>query len=409
VFPAAQLAFRVLYYGDWVPNTARAKLAFTPERLKAGAEYVNGAAAAALPLLVAGSVALGVCLLDARARMRVGMVVLAIAGWLSYVRLIGGDIFPAFRHTAVVVPLVAIVVGEGLRSLLATERRLGLAASGIALLACVSFHRLGRANPEIKRALHERWEWDAAVVGPFLERHFGKAGALLAVEAAGALPFYAKLPALDLLGLNDRTLARERPPDFGKGYIGHELGSGRYVRERAPDLIAFQNTVGTREPGYRSGRELVATRWFKERYELVRLAIERPASVEALLWVKKDGRAGGWRDSNGDLTIPAILLGGAGQHAVREHASGRLAVHVRPGAPIRANAVNLARGRYRARFDASGANARVVVTSRDANIRKIGDAASVVCGAERCLVDVTVETEAGTTNVFGIELARERS
>ena len=35
---------------------------------------------------------------------------------------------------------------------------------------------------------------------------------LFAVTAAGCLPYFSELPALDMLGLNDRHIAHHRPP-----------------------------------------------------------------------------------------------------------------------------------------------------------------------------------------------------
>src|SRR2546428_240647 len=52
---AAQFAFRLDCYGDWLPNSAYAKVAFTRERLRAGLEYLGVGllwlAALALPAL----------------------------------------------------------------------------------------------------------------------------------------------------------------------------------------------------------------------------------------------------------------------------------------------------------------------------------------------------------------------
>jgi hypothetical protein len=403
--PAAQLLFRLAYYGDWVPNTARAKVALTDERMKTGAEYINGALAAALPLVAAGCVAFGVSLGDRTVRPRVLVLVFAVGAWLSYVRLIGGDIFPAYRHFTVLVPLVALAIGEGLRVLQGSQRKLAIVAALVALVAVFAYHRLERANPELKRASFERWEWDAEVVGPFLFRHFGERGALLAVEAAGALPYFAKLPALDLLGLNDRRLAHERPRDFGKGFIGHELGSGRYVREREPDLMVFQTPSGTREPAYKSGRDLVGTPWFSEEYELVRFDIVAPRKLEALVWVRRRGRAVAPSGAEASVRVPALLFGAGGERTVGEDSSGRLVVSAGPGAPARASGIEVQRGTYAVEPHVSGALSAVRVTGRGGTgLDSTGE--SFTCHEKRCLVDITLEPATGTTVVYGLELRR---
>lgn len=62
---------------------------------------------------------------------------------------------------------------------------------------------------------------------------------MVAVTAAGCFPYFSKLAALDMYGLNDPHLARHRPEDFGYGYMGHELMSPEYVVSRAPEIVVF--------------------------------------------------------------------------------------------------------------------------------------------------------------------------
>jgi hypothetical protein len=80
---------------------------------------------------------------------------------------------------------------------------------------------------------------------------------LLAVDPAGCLPYFSKLPSVDMLGINDHYLARHRPADFGTGYIGHELGNGAYVLSRKPDLVLFNVPTGGKKPNFRSGIEMM--------------------------------------------------------------------------------------------------------------------------------------------------------
>ena len=54
--------------------------------------------------------------------------------------------------------------------------------------------------------------------GRLLGAAFEREQPLLAATAAGALPFFSRLPALDMLGLNDRFLARNPPPNLGQDY-----------------------------------------------------------------------------------------------------------------------------------------------------------------------------------------------
>lgn len=60
---------------------------------------------------------------------------------------------------------------------------------------------------------------------------------LLATEAAGAVPFFSRLPTVDMLGVTDRHIARLIVPNMGHGTAGHEKRDFGYVLSRKPDII----------------------------------------------------------------------------------------------------------------------------------------------------------------------------
>jgi len=69
-------------------------------------------------------------------------------------------------------------------------------------------------------------------------------GTYVAVDAAGQIPFYSDLRALDLFGLNDLTIAHRQVPDMGKGTPGHEKMDMDYVIFVAqPDYIIIYGTA----------------------------------------------------------------------------------------------------------------------------------------------------------------------
>ena len=308
LFAAAQLAFRRIYYQDWLPNTAYAKVSLSGLRLREGLQYL-ASAALAMPLL-ALTAAGGLALLFTRGRRRALLLMPAFIAWSAYVAVIGGDIFPGFRHCIPLLVFGAFLLVAELDYLIARRTiRLGVGllpvAAGVAALALFP----GAKHPEIQRARDERWEWEARPVGALMQRAFGPQRPLLAADAAGCLPFFSRLPALDLLGLNDRYLARHPPPDFGRGMLAHELGDGKYVLSRSPDLVMFCGPLGSATPCYRSGRELVGLPGFKDGYRLVRLRTPPPGPLEALVWVHLKGKLGP-EIAPDVIRIPAVLLGG---------------------------------------------------------------------------------------------------
>jgi arabinofuranosyltransferase len=303
VAPAAiavllQLAFRVVYYGDWVPNTAHVKLAFTPERLVSGWTYLCDGLVSLLPLLLLAGLAVRA---PARTR-RIVVVVPVLVAWSAYVVGIGGDIFPAWRHLVPVVVLLALLAAEAVASL---PRRLGWgAAVAVPLLLLWTSER----DSEAVRAHRERWEWDGEVIGRLFAVAFGEARPLLAVEAAGCLPYFSNLPSLDLLGLNDRYLARKGSDQLGRGRIGHELGDAQYVLERRPDLMILHAVEGSPRLTGPTGSGLREDRRFRQWYQLVRFRGTEPHRVSSYVWVLRDSPKIGIRREPGRIVVPGMFL-----------------------------------------------------------------------------------------------------
>src|SRR5262249_47023978 len=129
---AGQLAFRRLYYGDWLPNTWYAKVGGALW-WSSGARYL---AALALeyalwlwvPLAAMGAVAL--------ARRGQGLVPLlsggAVIPYLLYVAAVGGDYFE-YRLPDVIFPFLFLLAGEGLISLARTATRAWIASAVLAI------------------------------------------------------------------------------------------------------------------------------------------------------------------------------------------------------------------------------------------------------------------------------------
>jgi arabinofuranosyltransferase len=80
-----------------------------------------------------------------------------------------------------------------------------------------------------ERTVEDRW----AILGTYLgARH---PGSLLAIDAAGKVPFFSGLTTIDMYGLNDSRIAHE-PSAFSAP--GHSKSLPGYVLARRPDLIA---------------------------------------------------------------------------------------------------------------------------------------------------------------------------
>lgn len=356
-FFLAQLAFRLGYYGEWVPNTARAKLAWTPQRLKEGWAHVLGGFAGLWPLVLVAMSGFWPALRDAAARLRVLLPWAGAAAWSVYLLAIGGDFFPAWRHFVPIVVLLAFASAEALAwwAVRVGARFWGGLAAAIACLGTLLDLQL--ADEKVKLAIHERWEWQAPPIGALLRRQFGEKAPLFAVDSAGCLPWFSKLPALDMLGLNDHYLAHHPPADMGTRDLGHELGDGAYVLSRQPDLVLFGIPSDHGRPKFRGGFEMFNTRAFHDAYDKVTFQ----AGSERLFyrtWMRRHSPKLGIAESASHVTIPGYFFAASDATPAVEGADGRLGVRLVKEHAVTQH-VRLRAGTWRTELDATGAKVRL--------------------------------------------------
>lgn len=314
VFPAAfyigQTAFRIYYYGELVPNTALVKLVFSLPHFIVGMQYVGKGLLSLSPFSFFAIAALFFLLRRPQSRARAILLLCMTVLWLVYVAVIGGDIFPAWRHLipVVVIFTFAIIDGTFLLGKFFEKKKIfhpaAIAAGLVVLFA--SYLWLQFNHPKNKKAVYERWEWDGQVIGLLLKKAFSTQQPLIAVTAAGCLPYWSELPALDMLGLNDYYLPRHPPKNLGRGSIGHELGSGAYVMERAPDIVIFH--VGLHDDVFRSGQEMQKTDAFYENYAAVNVLGTQPHRYHGILWFRKYSHKIGIQQTASAIVVPGFLL-----------------------------------------------------------------------------------------------------
>ena len=291
--------------------------------------------------------------------MRAWLFGLPLLVWLGWVIAIGGDIFPGRRHLVVPVLLLALFAAELARAALggAASRGRVLAATGVSIVLLAGLGILQwRGDRAHLRAIREvPWALRGEALGRLLGRAFEAEQPLLATTAAGALPFFSRLPALDMLGLNDRYLAMNPPPSLGRGRIAHELGDGAYFMRRDPDLVAFCGTSGAEKACSRGGREMQADPRFASRYELVTFHAVEPVSMLGRVWVRTESPRIGIRRDARAIAVPGLFFSGA---AARLDAEGRIGVPVEPGHGIRREDVALGSGSWVVDAESSGAPLR---------------------------------------------------
>jgi hypothetical protein len=306
-----------------------------------------------------------------------------IVVWSLYVAVVGGDIFPGFRQLVPVLVALCFLVADEAGAdwaRIASQRLLILPIFAL----CVFLHTTqATETAENRRAQAELWEWEGLSMGRTLKAAFGAKRPLLAVDSAGALPFWSELPSLDMLGLNDRHIAETRPRDFGKRYVGHELGDGAYVLGRAPDLVVFQNAVGTAKPEYRSGVELTASKEFQRTYQLIRVLGTFESRVVGEIWVRRErGKLGVVRATD-RIEVPGYFFTGQASLARSSlDKSGVLVAELSAKKPGVVPELSIPAGRWRLEISPSHPALAVDVRCRDASMQSGALAAERVFDAD---------------------------
>ena len=351
-------AFRYWYYGDFVPNTAYAKLAFSPYHMsRFGIRYLLRGYGLLFPLALVIPV---LCFWSQKIRWyraRIRFLTASIVLWSLYLLVIGGDVDPPSRHFMPILIFQAFMI-TGLFSII-REKNPALVCRGNFILFLLGFSLYGAINffeAEVRDArapLNQFDDNNEIKVGfaRVLKTAFKDCNPLMAVYAAGLVPFYTEFRSIDMLGLNDRHIARHPPKDFGTGWIAHELSDPDYVFSRKPDLIV-QGGVG---PGCGWRACLEVTKNFLAHPELARSYVRarlthsaEPVS-DGYFWVRRDGNCG-WKMEEDELTIPAILANADGAVSSHLDSSLRITSIITAQTPIKLASLPLRHGTWEVSF-----------------------------------------------------------
>lgn len=228
--------FRLLTYGDWVPNTFHAKV--NGVWLDQGLAYLR---LVQTDYGVAWFGWLGLIpLISVRRRLDL-LFGAAVGMQLAYVLYVGGDRFEFRFLVPILVPALWLIL-EGLtRCVGRTQRGGGL----VLLAACVmaagahlaGLERKGPIRSEVEqipfiRQFAERRAEQGQALRALVDRGLLPADLRIAVGAAGALPYYADLHTMDVFGLNDREIALREVVHTDKSVPAHEKHA------TAADLVA---------------------------------------------------------------------------------------------------------------------------------------------------------------------------
>jgi arabinofuranosyltransferase len=225
--------WRLSYYGDWLPNTYYAK-ATSPvlERVRASLRQFIRIAPMTGLLLYTGAILLWplavprASLARWRCSRAAPFAFLHTLVLLTFWIFVGGDVFDERLLTALF-PFGAYAVMAVLET--TDPRRISVIA------ACCLLLQLSALNRQDRRFAFRMDRYDHRLaLARVLKRHEPRG--VLAIDAAGKVPYWTGLVTIDILGLNDRHIARL--PDARPFHVGHTKSDPDYVLSRHPDLIA---------------------------------------------------------------------------------------------------------------------------------------------------------------------------
>lgn len=249
IFPVAVTLWRLAYYGDPVPNTAYAKAVgggpwLWMKGLAYLKEYATYGAGLMLWVLAMAAVAGRRRLADQRL---LWAMLATCAGFVAYTVDVGGDYVSLWRfpvHTqGLLFALVACgvwVIGER-----ASRVPVVLASALIALQLVGTYashdYREARLVAGVHADFHQTARW--------LKENFPPS-AVVALNPVGIPAYYSGLQVIDMLGLNDRHIARGKIDRTAQP--GHFRYDGTYVCQLSPDVLL---TAGSRPIAARSAQE----------------------------------------------------------------------------------------------------------------------------------------------------------
>lgn len=342
LFTLGQVAFRYGYYHEWIPNIARVKFVPSGKHGLDGWGYLRVGFTAVLPLLVVTVTAIVISFRKNVERKKVLFLCLLLVSWCAYLVVIGGDFFPAWRHFIPLLVLMTLISVIGIRVVVNPRFTFAGVIVLLALFIVLQFQ-----NTDNRRATTELWVWDGEVIGTLFKKGFASQQPLMAIDPAGCLPYWSELPSLDMLGLNDYYLPRHPPPNIGQGAIGHELGDGKYVMERKPDLVVFMLPTGNDQGYFLSGRQMQEDPEFFRQYTLVRFEGREPYTAISRVWVRKYSERIGIKKDDSKLVIPGFLVNDNYTSSARLDSTNNFVVEVSGRIPGRVHKLALNPGLWR--------------------------------------------------------------
>jgi hypothetical protein len=245
-----QFIFRIWYYHDILPNPFYAKTGLAAEYLSAGSGYLIHF----FQQYGFWGVLLLLPLLNIRRLARefgLGLFVTVI--FMIYIIIIGGDVLHGYRFMIPILPLLYILFALSVlnlnQRLFKSRAVIGTIISSIVLIAATSA-TFFIARPEmLKIRAQENGLINKMTTWSRMVHSSGIPNMTIACSTIGAFGYYNNYTVIDMLGLTDRTIAKNPSPVPGIVTTWKERNyNAPYIMGRNPDLILFSTGIKPSAP-----------------------------------------------------------------------------------------------------------------------------------------------------------------
>ena len=257
------LIFKIIYYGDILPNSFYAKTGFSLEYIKSGLEYfwlflrhyALWGILYVLPILFYKS-------LDEEQKLFLLLTYI----YTFYVIMIGGDVLMVHRFFLPVLPFLYLFYALSLRKLFLMFKKRSFAilisVSLIFLFSSVTFlvpHTWISEVRKKEKALVEKMRFWGESLNGFYGSNF-----TVAASTIGALSYHVDAKVIDMLGLTDKYISHhpETIPGMASSWKERNFNT-QYLLSLDPDFILFSTE---RKPSSPAERALFLNSKFRENY-----------------------------------------------------------------------------------------------------------------------------------------------
>ncbi|MGB8644879.1 MAG: hypothetical protein WCF84_06555 [Anaerolineae bacterium] len=175
---------------------------------------------------------------------------LVVVAYSAYIVYVGGD-WSVGRFFVPVLTPAYLLIAAGLVDLLPARAtravRYGLTVAGVLFLLALAWSSswTGEYGIFVRDFDAARATKAREVMGKWLKANVPP-GTWIAVDAAGQVPYFSGLPAIDMFGINDLHIGRLSVPTLGEGTPGHEKFDLGYIIQRGPQyVIIYGNLLDT--------------------------------------------------------------------------------------------------------------------------------------------------------------------